>query len=277
MPAMPGTRLAMVEPRLAFGGLKAFLDRPSQPSDRGQFVQLGEVRPERHVEGQISRIDDRSSDQQPVIPWRRLQPQQTEPSPVVEAGAFRTLASRQTPPLTWRQAGGEFLGGVRVKVAHHQPLVAANAQNIGLLAALEHDAQTLVAAVDRVAQDPRTGNARLQRRLDHCGADLRLGGEPHIVGNARPRPTLGSLGPIFRQIQTRIDQGVSFRTRIAEKNADLTVLDPSGRAAVLTRNPDRMAALLHKPRLVQDQDAAWIAKPLDHKIPADVPGLLLIP
>jgi hypothetical protein len=62
----------MVEPRLAFGGLEAFLDRPSQPGDRGQFVQLSEVRPESHVEGQISRIGDRSSDQEPVIPWRRF-------------------------------------------------------------------------------------------------------------------------------------------------------------------------------------------------------------
>jgi hypothetical protein len=77
----------MVEPRVAFGGLEAFLDRPSQP-DRAQFVHLSEVRPERHVEGQISRIGDRSSDQQPVIPWRRLQPQQTEPNPVVKRGPF---------------------------------------------------------------------------------------------------------------------------------------------------------------------------------------------
>ena len=82
---------------------------------------------------------------------------------------------------------------------------------------------------------------------------------------------------VLRQIETTADQGISFRTCIAEKNTDLTVLDPSGRAAVLTRNPDRMSARLEESRLIQNQHAGWIAKMLDHIIPADVSSLLLIP
>ena len=70
---------------------------------------------------------------------------------------------------------------------------------------------------------------------------------------------------------------MSFRARIAKENADLTVLNPPGRAAVLARNPHRMAALLQEPGLVENQDARRIAKPLDHIIPADVARLLLIP
>ena len=54
---------------------------------------------------------------------------------------------------------------------------------------------------------------------------------------------------------------MSLRARIAQKNADLTVLDPSGRAAVLARDPGRMAPPFFKnPRPVQNQDAGWIAE-----------------
>ena len=35
--SMPRTRLAMIEPRLALGRLKTFLDRPTQAGDGGEF------------------------------------------------------------------------------------------------------------------------------------------------------------------------------------------------------------------------------------------------
>jgi hypothetical protein len=53
----------MIKPRLALGRLKTFFDRPTQSGDGGEFVQFREVRPERHVEGHISRIGDRAADQ----------------------------------------------------------------------------------------------------------------------------------------------------------------------------------------------------------------------
>jgi hypothetical protein len=36
MPAMPGARLAMIEPGFALGRLEAFLDRPAQTGNRGK-------------------------------------------------------------------------------------------------------------------------------------------------------------------------------------------------------------------------------------------------
>src|ERR1019366_7366724 len=64
---------------------------------------------------------------------------------------------------------------------------------------------------------------------------------------------------------------------IAEKHADLTILDPSGRPAVLARDADRMGALLHEARLVQHQNAAGIAEPLHDIVAADVACPLGIP
>ena len=86
-------------------------------------------------------------------------------------------------------------------------------------------------------------------------ADLGLGCERRIVGNPRRLPALGVLSPALWQIEAAVDQGVAFGTCVAQENADLTVLNPSGRPAVLSRNPDGMLALLQKSGLVQNQDA----------------------
>ncbi len=50
---------------------------------------------------------------------------------------------------------------------------------------------------------------------------------------------------------------------IAEKDADLAVLDAPGRAGVLALHTDRMGALLHKAGLVQHQHAIGITEVLD--------------
>ena len=144
-----------------------------------------------------------------MIPGRRLQTEQTKPSPVIEPRAFRSLAGGQAPPLILGQARGEVLRRVRAKIAHHQSLVAANGEDIRLVVAFQHDAQRLVAAVNRVAQHPGAGNAGLERRRHHGDADLGLGGERHVVGNARRLPALRVFDPVLWQIETAVDQSVS--------------------------------------------------------------------
>ena len=64
---------------------------------------------------------------------------------------------------------------------------------------------------------------------------------------------------------------------MAEKDADLAVLDPAGRAALLAGDPCRMAALLHKAGLVQNHDADRISQMFDEEVPANIPSFLLIP
>jgi hypothetical protein len=71
-------------------------------------------------------------------------------------------------------------------------------------------------------------------------ADFRLGGEGNVAGNVVRFSTLPVLiiSPVIWQIKPTVNQGMSFRTCIAEKNADLTVLNHSSPAAVLRHNPD---------------------------------------
>ena len=54
---------------------------------------------EGHIERHVRRIGDRATDQQPMIPGRRLQAKQTKTSPVIEPRTFRSLASGQAPPV----------------------------------------------------------------------------------------------------------------------------------------------------------------------------------
>ena len=119
--------------------------------------------------------------------------------------------------------------------------------------AFEHDAQRLVAAVNGVTEHPSAENPGVERRLHHGDADLGLGGERNVVGNSSRLPALAVFDPVLWQIETAVDQSVSSWARVAKEDADLAVLDPPGRAAVLARNPDRMAALLQEPGLVENQ------------------------
>src|ERR1700693_5832415 len=99
MPAVPGARFAMIEPGLALGGLEAFLNRPAQTGDGGEFRQFGDVWAEGHIERHVRWIGDRATDQQPMVPRGRLQAKQTKPSPVIEPRPFGSLACGQAPPF----------------------------------------------------------------------------------------------------------------------------------------------------------------------------------
>src|SRR3954447_3108446 len=142
---------------------------------------------------------------------------------------------------------------MRAEIAHHQSLVAANGEDIRLVMALQHDAQRLVAAINRVAQHPCAGYAGLNRSRNHRDADLRFGGERHVFGNACRFATLHILDPVLRQIKTAVYKRMSLWARVAKENADLAVLDPAGRAAVLARDPNRVIALLEEAGFVENQ------------------------
>src|SRR5947209_14226461 len=98
MPAMPGARFAMVEPRFALGRLEAFLNSPAQSGDGGEFRQRRDVGGECHIERHIRWIGDGATDQQPMVPRRRLQAKEANTSPIIEPWPFRSLACGQAPP-----------------------------------------------------------------------------------------------------------------------------------------------------------------------------------
>jgi len=57
-----------------------------------------------------------------------------------------------------------------------------------------------------------------------------------------------------------VDQRLTERARIAEKDANLAVLDPPGRAGILPRDPDRVSAFLQEASLIDHQHAARITQ-----------------
>jgi len=61
--------------------------------------------------------------------------------------------------------------------------------------------------------------------------------------------------PLLRNVEFAVHQCRAFVTAIAEKHADLAVLDASGRAGILALDTRRVAAFLQKNRLIDDQDS----------------------
>ena len=91
-----------------------------------------------------------------------------------------------------------------------------------------------------------------QRRLDLLHRQLRLGLEHHLFRHAHPASTLIIVGPIARQIQLITDRQTAAFTRDRQRHRHPAVILLARLAAVLTRHPDRMLALLRKSRVVDD-------------------------
>src|SRR4051794_32061510 len=164
-------------------------------------------------------------------------------------------------------------------LVQHRPelLVAADGQHEGLLAPLQIHAQPAVRAVDFVAQHPGAGQAGIERAANHLPGQRRLGGESHLVGDGRLSPLLGGIAPCLGQVKLAVDQRVPLAARVGQEDADLGVLDPAGRAAVLPRHPDRVLALLQEAGLVNDQHAVRGPEMLDDVVAAQVSGRVLVP
>jgi hypothetical protein len=91
------------------------------------------------------------------------------------------------------------------------------------------------------------------------------------VGNRCVAATLGIDSPLFGKIQITIQQRRTLVAGVAEKHANLAVLDAPRRAGVLALDPDRMLALLQKARLIGNQHRIWTAQLFQHVIAQPIP------
>jgi hypothetical protein len=66
------------------------------------------------------------------------------------------------------------------------------------------------------------------------------------AGDAGFATALAVVSPLFGQIQLAIDQGMTLRTGVGQKDADLAVLNPAGGTAILACHAGGMAAFLEK-------------------------------
>jgi hypothetical protein len=105
-----------------------------------------------------------------------------------------------------------------------------------------------------VAQFVGYGTAHLLYALEHLDCQFRLGLEAHRLRNMGGQTSLRVLAPVQGQIQLTVNQAMSTCRDVAEKDADLTLLDLPGGSTILRSHPSRLGAPLGKPAFIDDQD-----------------------
>src|SRR5215210_5820083 len=83
-------------------------------------------------------------------------------------------------------------------------------QHIGLLPLFEEHPKTPAVAVDGVRNHPRGLYAPIHKSPpEHLLGDLGLGTHPDLIGHPGPLATLLIQGPLLRQIQLTVDEGLA--------------------------------------------------------------------
>ena len=103
--------------------------------------------------------------------------------------------------------------------------------------------QSWVTAVGLVAGDPSAGETAGHCGLDQPARQLRLRGEPDVLGHPGLRPALRVVGPRLGQVERDIDQSVPDGGGVGQVDCELTVLDLPGGPGVLPLHADGVAAL----------------------------------
>jgi len=91
---------------------------------------------------------------------------------------------------------------------------------------------------------------------------------PTLSGDAGLVAAWPILGPALGQVQLPVDESVPVSAGVGQEHADLTVLDPPGRARVLPLDPGRLGALLEEPGLIHDQHRIEVARPTSERLRA---------
>ena len=96
----------------------------------------------------------------------------------------------------------------------------------------------------------------------------------------RGSPPAGSgatVGPLLRQIELAIQQGVAQPTGIGHKDADLTTFDAAGGPAVLAGHAGRVVPFFQKAGFIDDQYGVWVPEMLQDIGAQLIPHGLWIP
>ena len=243
---------------------KDHLDPPAAPGHPDQGGQGGSGRGETDVEGQVRGVADRAAGQQPEahVGWP-TQPPQRHPDPVIEALALAAVSGVQPQPLLGLDLGQQLLGRhlAGAAVGHgQQRLGAFDRQHMGDGVLFQPHPQAAVAAIDAVAGDPAERHPGRHGALEHGLGQLGFGLEGDLVADPGGPAAFAVVGPGLGQVQVSVNQCDASQRRVGQEHADLGVLDPAGRAGVLTRHPGRVRALLEEPGLVQHQHRSRVAQ-----------------
>jgi hypothetical protein len=231
VPADPGADFVLIQAELAFALLEQALDGPAQARDLHQLGQRSVLRRMGQIERQLRRIGDRATHQQGALKARGGAAV-WDGGPVIQAWSFGAVTGTEPLPGLARQA---------LDPARHRPLpkilFGSDRQDVAAPVPLRPAPDDMVGAIDAVSGDPGKRNTGLARPLQHRQAELGLGGEDNLRGDARRAPAVFVLGPGGGQVERAVDQRLTVAAGIAEEHADLAVLDPPGSAAVLPLHP----------------------------------------
>src|SRR5664280_84116 len=252
IPALPVAHFVVVQPAFAFSCLKALFDQPALSSHSDQRCKR--VFPGGRVTQIVSALwllFDAAPHQKrpsPTILFRQLQQR-----PIIEPFALAAETGGKALPCRCGQTPRNCIHPMLHKIRLPQALVGSHSQHIGHLPPLQEPAQLAVVAVNLVGCNPGRRSARIQCPPDHAPCELRLGGKLDSLRNSCLTATLWILSPLLRNVEFAVHQCRALVRAIAEKYADLAVLDASGRATILALDTRRVQALLYKARLIDDE------------------------
>src|SRR5262249_51260965 len=148
---------------------------------------------------------------------------------------------------------------IRHPVAH--PGVARPGQEVAFAPLAQLLAEVGAASHLVVAGDP-TVRQQTALFVEHLEGQFVPGGEADLFGHAGLLAASFVPGPLLRQEEAEIDQGVALMADVAEVDADLAIVDLAEPAAPLTLHADGLVALLDEGGGVEDQHAVGRAETL---------------
>ena len=169
---------------------KDHLDGPAGPGDPDQLLVFGPGRGRAQVVGQLRLAlgvrGQRAADQQVAGPARRLGAVfgQGGGRPVVDPGAFGAVSAAAALPCLARGVRGQHVGAGLPGVAG-DGLALGDGDDVADPALLQPAPELPVLAVGLVRGHPGRGHSRVQRPAQHREGKVGLGGELHVVRDAR--------------------------------------------------------------------------------------------
>src|SRR3954463_15269172 len=286
MPAMPGPRLVVIEPKLGLRRLERILDRPAMPLNRHQSFDPSSGWAPGREERELA-IRDAAPDQKPARPQTGLpfgvragiEVGQLAIRPVVQPLAFRAVPRGEALPGALLEPCGDRLGGAgngRLVAPGGEPIRGIRAQHIALASPSQPDLD-LATPIHGVRGYPTERYAGRKRPLDHLQRKPRLGGEGGSGRDMSARHAGRVAGPGLWQVEGAVDEGMSVPGHIGREHPDLALGDLTSGARVLAPDPARGLALLQEARLVNDQHRIRIGQGLERIVTHEIAQRIGIP
>src|SRR3954471_19016098 len=247
VPALPTPHFVLIEPD-RLGALEALLDRPARSRHARQLRDRRLLRSKGPIEGHLRGIAERAAQQQPRRPVRRGVIRQAGTRPVVVARPLTTRPHHDPlPGLVWDLPDQGIDPHLHTAVPNH--MRAGHGQDVRPLLAFQPTAQATVIAVDLIPRYPGRGHRRRKGARQHRLGHLALGSEANLQGDVRSLPARPVLSPDFGEIEGAIQKGLPVPAGVAQKDPDLTILDPASRTGILAGPPDRLGAFFSTGRV----------------------------